>query len=63
MAESFLPQQQDTRTFGAQQTRLLDDLNRPDLASEVIDYLQDAMRYFSRTAFFFTEIDNTVVPT
>jgi len=62
MAESFLPQQQDTRTFGAMQTRLLDDLNRPDLSSEVIDYLQDAMRFFARKAFFFTEIDNRTVP-
>ena len=62
MAQSFLPAQQDTRTFGAQQTRLLTDLNRPDLSDVVINYLQDAMRYFQRKAFFFSEIDNTVVP-
>jgi hypothetical protein len=63
MAQSYLPQQQDTRTFGVMQTRLLDDLNRPDLANIVIDYLQDAMRYYQRMAFFFSEIDNTQVPT
>jgi len=62
MAESFLPQQQDTRTFGAMQTRLLDDLNRPDLGNIVIDYIQDAVRFWSRKPFFFTEIDNRMVP-
>jgi hypothetical protein len=62
MAESYQPQQADTRTFGAQQARLLDDLNRPDLAGLIIDYLQDAMRYFQRKAFFFSEIDNRKVP-
>lgn len=63
MAQSYLPQQADNRTFGVQQTRLLDDLNRPDLSNIVIDYLQDAMRFFQRMAFFFSEVDNTQVPT
>ena len=62
MAQSFLPQQRDLRTFGAMQARLLDDLNRPDLANEATLYLQDAIRYFARMPFFFTEIDNRTTP-
>src|SRR5262249_19337702 len=38
------------------------DLNRPDLQNIVTQYLQDAMRYFQRKAFFFSEFDNTLVP-
>lgn len=62
MAQSYLPYRADTRTFAAMQARLIDDLNRPDLASVAVDYLQDAMRYFQRMAFFFSETDNTQVP-
>ena len=61
-SESFTTAQQDLRTFGTQQSRLLDDLNRPDLQAQVTSYLQDAMRYFQRKAWFFNEIDNSVVP-
>jgi hypothetical protein len=62
VSESFLATQVDARTFGAQQSRLLDDLNRPDLQNIVTEYLQDAMRLYQRRAFFFNDIDNTVVP-
>lgn len=62
MSESFTTGQQDLRTFGAQQARLLDDLNRPDFQNIVVQYLQDAMRYFQRRPFFFNETDNTVIP-
>jgi hypothetical protein len=63
MAESYLAGQLDTRSFGTQQARLLDDLNRPDFGNIVINYLQDAMRYFQRKAFFFNNTDNTAQPT
>lgn len=62
MAESYTSTQRDTRTFGLQQQRLLDDLNRPDLQSIVVQYLQDAMRYYARKSWFFNEIDNSGVP-
>lgn len=62
MAESYTSLQTDTRNFGAQQARLLDDLNRPDFSAIVTEYLQDAMRIFQRKAFFFNEADNTLVP-
>jgi hypothetical protein len=62
MAESYLQAQIDSRTFGAQQARLIDDLNRPDLSNIVTEYLQDAMRFYQRKAFFFNEIDNTAIP-
>jgi len=62
MAEAFATYERDQRTFGAQQARLLDDLNRPDLEANVVTYLQDAMRYFQRKPFFFSETDNTSVP-
>lgn len=52
----------DRRTFGAQQARLLDDLNRPDLASPVPEYLRDAIRYFRRKPFYFSDTDNTPSP-
>lgn len=40
------------------QARLLDDLNRPDLISFAPQYIQDAIRWFQRKPFFFTETDN-----
>ena len=61
MAESFTAAQQDLRTFGDQQTRLLADLNRPNLQNLVEDYLRDAMRFFSRKPFFFNDTDNTAL--
>jgi hypothetical protein len=51
----------DTRTFGNQVERLLDDLNKPDLASIAQSYLQDAVRYFQRKPLFNNETDNSVV--
>ena len=51
----------DTRTFGLQISRLLDDLNRPDLQTQAESYLQDAARYFQRKPFFFSETDNSGV--
>src|SRR5215472_484455 len=51
--------QNDQRTFGAQQQRTLDDLNRPNLQGVVTNYLQDAMRFWQRKPFFFTDADNS----
>lgn len=59
MSEGYTTLQQDLRTFGDQQQRLLEDLNRPDLSGIVIKYLQDAMRYYQRFPFFFSDLDNT----
>ena len=61
MPEQYTSNQLDTRTFGAQVQRLVDDLNRPDLQNVARSYLQDAMRYFQRKAFFFNNIDNSQV--
>ena len=61
-SESFTAIQQDTRAFADLQQALLDDLNRPDLQNQAFRYIQDAIRYFSRQAFSFNEIDNAVVP-
>jgi hypothetical protein len=63
MAEQYISTQLDRRTFGQQQARLIDDLNRPDLSNIVTQYLQDAMRFFQRKTFFFNNIDNSAVPT
>jgi hypothetical protein len=60
--ESFTANMQDTRSFGTQQQRLIDDLNRPDLQNIAAQYLQDAMRFFQRKPFFFNETDNSLVP-
>ena len=62
MSEGYTANQVDTRTFGVQVQRLVDDLNRPDLQSQAITYLQDSMRYFQRRPWFFNETDNSVVP-
>jgi hypothetical protein len=60
--QEWLPSQVDARTFGGQLARLLDDLNRPDLQAIGTQYLQDAMRYYARQAFFFNDVDNSTVP-
>src|SRR6185437_1692246 len=54
--------QTDTRTFAQMQARLLDDLNKPDLISLAPQYIQDAIRFFQRKPFFFTETDNSNCP-
>ena len=59
MSQQWPASQVDQRTFGQQQQRVLDDLNRPNLQSQATSYLQDAMRYWQRKPFFFTDIDNT----
>jgi hypothetical protein len=51
--------QVDARTFGQQQSRALDDLNRPTLGGIVTSYLQESMRYWQRKPFFFSDTDNT----
>jgi len=58
MAQQWPQTQVDARTFGAQQQRTLDDLNRPNLQGVVTIYLQDAMRFWQRKPFFFTSADN-----
>lgn len=63
MAQSYTANQIDTRSFGQQIQRLLDDLNRPDLQNIAQQYLQDAMRFYQRKPFFFNEIDNSAVGT
>lgn len=51
----------DNRTFGQQIQRVLDDLNRPNLAAQAPAYLQDAMRFWARKPFFFSDTDNTSI--
>lgn len=58
MAQQWPQTQVDQRTFGGQQARTLDDLNRPNLQGVVTNYLQDAMRYWQRRPFFFNDTDN-----
>ncbi len=48
----------DGRTFAEQVARTLDDLNRPDLVQAVPEYLRDAIRYWRRKPFFFSDVDN-----
>lgn len=62
MAQEWSLVQSDQRNFGTMQTRLLDDLNRPDLSQFAPTYIQDAIRFYSRKPFFFSEMDNTSVP-
>lgn len=62
MAEAYTTNFLDTRAFGDLISALVDDLNRPDLEAQATRYAQDAIRYFSRQAFFFNEVDNTFVP-
>jgi|SRR5215831_1763344 len=59
MAQQWPQTQVDQRTFGAQQQRTIDDLNRPNLQGVVTSYLQDAMRFWQRKPFFFTSADNS----
>jgi hypothetical protein len=58
MSQLWPQTQVDSRTFGAQQQRTLDDLNRPQLQGIVTSYLQDSMRFWQRKPFFFTSADN-----
>lgn len=62
MASEWAISQNDVRNFAAQQARVLDDLNRPDLTNVVPSYLQDAMRFYQRRTFFFNDTDNSLVP-
>lgn len=59
MSQQWPNSQVDTRNFGQQIQRTLDDLNRPTLQNIVVAYLQDAMRFWQRKPFFYTDIDNT----
>lgn len=49
----------DTRTLGTMLARVLDELNRPDLQSQALNYIQDAVRRWRRRPFFFNDRDNT----
>jgi hypothetical protein len=62
VAQEWLLSAVDQRTFAAQQARVVDDLNRPDLINVVPQYLQDAMRFWQRHTFFFNDTDNSLVP-
>ena len=59
MPQQWTLAQADNRNFGTMQQRLLDDLNRPDMSQFAPTYIQDAIRYFQRKPFFFSEMDNT----
>ncbi len=48
----------DVRTLGMMLARVLDELNRPDLQSQAISYIQDAVRRWRRRSFFFNDRDN-----
>ena len=61
--QQWTAQQVDNRNFGQQIQRVLDDLNRPDLAAQAPAYLQDSMRYYQRKPFFFSDTDNTAILT
>lgn len=63
MAQGWLPTAPDQRTFALQLQRLLDDLNKPDLMTLGVPYLQDAIRHFQRKPFFFNDTDNTTPQT
>jgi hypothetical protein len=59
LSQQWPQTQVDQRTFGAQISRTMDDLNRPQLQGIVTSYLQDAMRFWQRKPFFFTDADNS----
>ena len=59
MAQQWPSSQADSRTFGAQIARTLDDLNRPQLQGIATSYLQDSMRFWQRKPFFFTDAVNS----
>ena len=59
--QQWTANQVDNRNFGQQIQRVLDDLNRPDLAAQAPAYLQDSMRFYQRKPFFFSDTDNTAV--
>lgn len=59
MSQQWPQTQVDSRTFGAQQQRTLDDLNRPQLQGIVTSYLQDSMRFWQRKVFFWSDADNS----
>ena len=59
MSQQWPQTQVDSRTFGAQIARTLDDLNRPQLQGIATSYLQDSMRFWARKPFFFTDAANT----
>ena len=60
MAQGFTQQQLDQRNLGVLLQRVVSDLNRPDLAAEVLSYVQDAIRFYQSWPFFFTEQDNSL---
>lgn len=52
----------DTRTYATMQSRIADELSRPDLTSEIQNAIQDACYYYQQEQFFFNEaIDSTTV--
>lgn len=59
--QQWAPTAADNRDFGQQIQRVLDDLNRPNLAQQASAYLQDSMRFYQRKPFFFSDTDNTAV--
>lgn len=59
MAESYTTLQTDTRNLGMLVARLLDDLNRPDLSAQALEYVQDAIRLYQRRPWLFNETDNS----
>jgi hypothetical protein len=61
VSQQWQATQVDNRNFGQQTQRVLDDLNRPDLAAQAPAYLQDSMRFYQRKPFFFSDTDNTAV--
>ena len=62
MPQGWSPLAPDQRTYADLLARILDDINRPDLANIAQSYSQDAIRYYQRKPFFFNDTDNTQVP-
>lgn len=61
VSEGFQASQTDTRTLGTLQSRVLDDLNRPDLSAQALSYIQDTIRYYQTQPWLWNETDNTVI--
>jgi hypothetical protein len=58
MPQQWPQTQVDSRPFGAQIQRTMDDLNRPELQGIVTSYLQDSARFWQRKPFWWSDADN-----
>lgn len=61
--ESYVATQVDNRTLGVLLGRIIDEINRPDLQSQALNYVQDAIRYYQSKPWLFNETDNVAIQT